>query len=105
MASNPELSPLALVLDTVGPDLMMLLLGAQALSLLIDVMLPGLLRFLRDRIAPVLRRASARSRQHRWLANQRRRFSSVLRRGRWRRALWLRLHAGWWRWIALTPDR
>lgn len=103
LTSNPELSLLAPVLDTVGLDLMMLLLGAQALSLLVDVMLPGLLRFLRDHIAPMLRWASARSRRHRWLAKQRGRFSRVLRRGRWRRALWLRLHVGWWRWVAATP--
>jgi hypothetical protein len=103
LTSNPELSLLAPVLDTVGLDLMMLLLGAQALSLLIEVLLPSLLRILRDRIAPILRWASARSRQHRCLAKPRAAISRVLRRGRWRRDLWLRLHVGWWRWIAATP--
>jgi hypothetical protein len=69
------------------------------------VLVPTALRMLREYIAPMLRWVSARSLQHPGLMGLRAAISRMLRRGRWRRELWLRLHAAWWRWISPAPSR
>jgi|GEM_PF-1214272 len=95
-ASHPEVRLMVTIVDAIGLDVVLMLFGAQLLSMYADMLLP-MLRGLRYCVlAPALQWLGAGTR--RWpVCRTARAWSSIrLRRAAAGRHLWLHLHVLWW---------
>lgn len=95
-ASHPEVRLMVTIVDAIGLDVLLMLFGAQLLSMYADMLLP-MLRGLRYCVlAPALQWLGAGTRRWPVCRTLRAGASRRLRHAAMGRRLWLRLHVTWW---------